>query len=87
VTKWFELGLRLGVDHAELTKIERNYKLEGIERYKAEMITFWQDDSRNATLRKFVSALEEIGHRNLAKQLQEKYGVPQTGSYVYQHLL
>ena len=82
VTKWFELGLRLGIDHAELTKIERNRKLEGIELCKADMIDFWRKNSGNVTLRKFLSALEEIGHRNLAKQLQEKYynaGAPQTG--------
>ena len=81
VTKWFELGLRLGTDHAELTKIERNRKLEGIELCKADMIDFWRKNSGNVTLRKFLSALEEIGHRNLAKQLQEKYnaGAPQIG--------
>ena len=79
VTKWFELGLRLDVDHAELKKIERDHKLEGIERYKAEMIAFWRDNSKNVTLRKFVSALKEIGHRNLAEQLLEKYNVLQMG--------
>ena len=81
VMKWFQLGLRLGVDHAKLKKIERNHKHEGIECYKAEMLAFWRDNSRDVSLRNFVSALAEIGHRNLAKQLREKYYSPQTGMY------
>ena len=73
------MGLRLGVDYAELKKIERNHKFAGVERCKAEMIAFWQDNSGGATLRKLVSALVEIGHQRLAKELQEKYKVLQTG--------
>ena len=74
------MGLRLGVDYAELKKIEKNHKFEGVEQCKAEMIAFWWDNSRDATrLRKLVSALVEIGHRRLAKELQEKYKVLQTG--------
>lgn len=80
VTKWFELGLRLGVDHAELTKIEINRKL--VELCKADMINLWQQNSGNVTQRNFLSALEEIGHRNLAKQLRAKYNARQTGMHI-----
>ena len=42
------------------------------------MLVLWLKNL-NATMRKLVSALEEIDHRNLAKRLREKYNVPQAG--------
>ena len=78
VTDWFQLGLRLGIKHADLTIIERNHK-DDTERCKEEMLAHWLRNFSNASRRMLVSALREIGHRNLAEQLQQKYNVPQTG--------
>ena len=78
VTNWFQLGLQLGIEHANLIIIERNHK-DDTERCKEEMLAHWLRNFSNASRRKLVSALREIGHRNLAEQQREKYNVPQTG--------
>ena len=78
VTNWFQLGLWLGIKHADLEIIERNHEHDN-ERCKEEMLAFWLKNFSNASRRKLVSALKEINYRNLAKQLQEKYNVPPTG--------
>lgn len=81
VTNWFQLGLRLGINHADMKRIEKDHKHDGVERCKAETIAFWLKNSEDVTLRKLVSALEGIDHRNLAKELLEIYSdVPQAGN-------
>jgi chromosomal replication initiation ATPase DnaA len=77
VKNWFQLGLWLGIEHDTLKIIEENHRHDN-ERCKEEMLGYWLKNF-NASRRKLVAALREINHRNLAKRLQEKYNVPQTG--------
>ena len=85
VTAWFDLGLKLGIEHSVLKRIESNYRHEGIERCKTEVLVFWIDNGTDVSLKKLTEALEEINHRNLARHLQEKYNVPQTGTTSRRH--
>ena len=79
VTDWFRLGVWLGIDHAILTTIEKNHKNDS-ERCKMEMLELWLK-KHDASRSEMIVALEGIDHRNLAKQLQKKYNIPQTGTY------
>ena len=80
VTAWFDLGLKLGIEHSVLKRIRSDYCHEGAERCKTEVLAFWIDNGTDVSLKKLTEALEEINHRNLARHLQEKYNVPQTGT-------
>lgn len=82
VTEWFHLGIRLGIKRDDLRKIELNYKGDGVERCKTEMLDFWRKNDANASLKKLTKALEEMDHRNLSKELQKKYNVSRTGNTI-----
>ena len=77
VVDWFQLGIHLGIDHSDLKKIEADCR-GNVERCKAEMLSLWIDNL-NVSMEKLTRALEGIGHRNLARQLQDKHNVPQEG--------
>ena len=79
VVDWFKLGVSLGIKHSYLKKIEADYRGD-VECCKTEMLSFWIDNDENASMEKLTQALEEIGHRNLAKRLRDKYNVLQTGN-------
>ena len=72
VTEWFILGVELGVKHADLRKIESKFK-DDIERCKVEMLQFWSNNCGDAPVTKLVTALENSGYRNLARQIQDNY--------------
>ena len=80
LTEWFRLGIRLGIKHSDLKKIESNYEGD-VERCKTEMLDFWKKNDAKPSLKKLTKALEEMDYRNLANELRQKYNVFQTGIY------
>ena len=81
VTEWFLLGISLGIDSNDLKKIESKFKGD-IERCKVEMLQFWSENCRDASVTTLTIALENCDRRNLARQIQDKYNVPPTGTHI-----
>ena len=71
VIDWFSLGLNLGLQKHELTKIERDY--QGNDRRRVEMLDLWLQRTPNATWEDVVRALQQMGENVVAENIREKY--------------
>ena len=71
VIDWFSLGLNLGLQKHELTKIERDY--QGNDRRRVEMLDLWLHRTPNATWEDVVRALQQMGENVVAENIREKY--------------
>ena len=71
VIDWFSLGLNLGLQKHELTKIERDY--QGNDRRRVEMLDLWLHRTPNATWEDVVRALQQMGENTVAEIIREKY--------------
>ena len=70
VIDWFSLGLNLGLQKHELTKIERDY--QGNDRRRVEMLDIWLHRTPNATWEDVVRALQQMGENTVAENIREK---------------
>ena len=71
VIDWFSLGLNLGLQKHELTKIERDY--QGNDRRRVEMLDLWLQRTPNATWEDVVRTLQQMGENVVAENIREKY--------------
>ena len=71
VINWFLLGINLGLQKHELTKIERDY--QGNDRRRVEMLNLWLQRTPNATWEDVVDALQQMGENRVAENIREKY--------------
>ena len=71
VIDWFSLGINLGLQKHELTKIERDY--QGNDRRRVEMLYLWLQRTPNATWEDVVRALQQMGENAVAENIREKY--------------
>ena len=73
--------MRLRIKYSVLKEIEVDHKGGGVERCKTEMLVYWRDNDKNASLKKLTDALEEANYGRLAKYIRRNYNVPsnQTG--------
>ena len=89
VVDWFSLGVKLGVEDHELRTIERNYRGDGNERCKLEMLSRWLQSGKLPTWKAIIDALHLMGERAVASKIQAKYYRPSTattdtaGTYVF----
>ena len=77
---WYSLGVALRVHPNKLQEIQKSSPLEGIQRWKIDLLQHWLKSTTNASWSMIAMALEKIGHRVLADQLRAKYLVPQTAA-------
>ena len=68
VTDWFEFGTHLGVHHAKLLAIGKNYSKDGPERCKTEMLIVWMNQEPPLWA-KILKALIKIGMGNVAQDI------------------
>ena len=77
VSKWFQIGIQLGVSESRLHQIEADHRTS--DRCLSEVIIFWLNGNTNAdiTWESLITALEASGvnEKGLAKSLIQKYGV------------
>ena len=77
VSKWFQIGIQLGVSESRLHQIEADHRTAN--RCLSEVIIFWLSGNTNAdvTWETLTMALEAsaVDERGLAKNLIQKYGV------------
>ena len=71
VTKWFELGLQLDIEHCELEKIRNDRR--DTDPCKMEMVAHWLKNDLTATWKKLCDALETIGEARVAQQIVSDY--------------
>lgn len=70
VTNWHGLGLQLEVPPERLKIIEQEHP--GTDRRKSEVLLWWLNNcpSENKTWQYVAAAVERLGHRNLAGELE-----------------
>ena len=73
VTEWYELGLQLGVDDAELEEIEKNNRGD-LRACRRNMFRAWLRISPSPSYQQLVEALVTVGEVREAEYLCEKYG-------------
>ena len=75
VSDWHSLGVKLGVQPADLSKIERNYRGDS-SRCKHEMLVCWLQTAHSpggATWKAVTDALCQMGQHNVALNICTKY--------------
>ena len=72
VTRWFELGLQLDIEHHELEKI-RNNNRDQTDPCKMEMVAHWLKNDPTSTWKKLCEALEKICEARVAQQIVSDY--------------
>ena len=73
VSDWHNLGLHLDITMRKLKEIDRIYRVDGEERIKAEMFDVWLKSCPDASWHKLVTALNEIGEKRVAKEVESRY--------------
>ena len=70
VTRWYSLGVQLGIKPFYLKEIEKNYSSD-TERCRIEVIDYWLNNAREATTSKLAQAVENMGgHDNVVQTLR-----------------
>ena len=72
VSKWYQLGIRLGLQPSQLHKIEQEVPTD-IERRKVEVVNVWLQSNPGASWRHIVTALREMGDLTTAERIELKY--------------
>ena len=73
VNDWYDLGLHLRLEVAKLKEIEVKYHVYGAVRMKTEMFDLWLKSCPNASWHKLVSALNAIGEKRVAAEVESNY--------------
>ena len=72
-TKWYNLGLQLGIEDTELDVIEENSPKD-IDTCKRKMFKAWLKITPNPSYQQLVEALKTVGEISEADHLCKKYG-------------
>ena len=72
-TKWFLLGINLGLKKDELDRIKIDFACEGCDRQLLEMSDKWLQCTPNAIWGDVVSALQQIEENRVAEDISRKY--------------
>ena len=71
--KWYDLGLQLGMEDAELDVIEENNPRD-LSTCQREMFKVWLRNTSSPSYQQLVEALQAVGEINEADHLCKKYG-------------
>ena len=72
VVEWYDLGLQLGVENAELEVIQKN-KIGDLRACRREMFKAWLRINPNPSFQQLVEALLAVGETSEADRLCKKY--------------
>ena len=72
VSKWYQLGIRLGLQPSQLRQIEQELPTD-IDRRRIEVVDLWLQSSPGASWRHIVTALREMGDLTTAERIELKY--------------
>ena len=84
VVNWHSLGVKLGLKDHELRTIEENYRGDGSERCKHEVLSHWLRSTKLPTWKAVVDALQHMGEHKVAWKIKVKYysSFTDTGMYI-----
>ena len=72
VANWHQLGIKLGLQPAQLRQIEIQHPVE-FERRKVEVFDLWLQSNPWASWRHIVTVLREMGDLTTAERIELKY--------------
>ena len=75
MNEWYPLGVALRVHPNMLQEIQKSSPLEGIQRWRIDVLQYWLNSTPDASWNDIIVALEKIGHKALSANLREKYQV------------
>ena len=73
VTKWYELGINLGLPKHELDKIHLDHAHNGNDRQRLEMLGLWLRRITNAAYGDVEIALRKMGENRVAESIHQNY--------------
>ena len=72
VSKWYQLGIKLGLQPSQLHQIEQEVPTD-IDRRKIEIFDVWLKCTPGASWRHIVTALRELGDLTTAERIELMY--------------
>jgi len=72
VSRWYQLGIKLGLQPSQLRQIEQEVPTD-IDRRKVEVFDVWLQCTPGASWRHIVTALREMGDLTTAERIELKY--------------
>ena len=72
VSKWYQLGIKLGLQPSQLRQIEHQFSTD-IDRCKIEMVDLWLQITPGASWKHIVTALREMGDVTTAERIELKH--------------
>ena len=87
-TEWYDLGLQLGIEDAELEEIQSNNP-KSVRTCRREMFRAWLRITSSPSYQQLVEALQRVGETSEAECLCKKYGkmIPVLEVEVFGHQL
>ena len=73
ISRWYEVGLRLDIDEAELDIIKQNFPSDA-KSCRLAMFRTWLQVAKQPTYQRLVNELWTIEECRAAKELAEKFG-------------
>ena len=73
VSDWHSLGSHLDLAMSKLKQLQSIHHVDGEERIKAEMFDVWLKSCPDASWHKLVTALNEIGEKRVAIEVESRY--------------
>ena len=70
---WHFLGVKLGLEDHELRTIDHDFRGDGNERCKHEMLSRWLRNAKRPTWKAVTDALRLMGEHKVAVKIQTKY--------------
>lgn len=70
IAQWEELAIELGFSYADTDTIAENATKKGVEKCSREMLRRWKETCQDPTPEKLIKALQVIGQKRYAAQLQ-----------------
>ena len=67
VSKWYQLGIKLGLQPSQLHQIEQAFPTD-IDRHKIEMVDVWLQNNPGASWGHILTALREMGDLTTAER-------------------
>ena len=73
VTRWYALGIQLGIKTSDLKEIEKNCSSDTV-RCRIEVIDYWLHNDPEPTQSKLAQAVEDMGgHADVVQTLRARY--------------
>ena len=73
VVNWHLLGVKLGLEDHELRRIDHDFRADGSERCKHEMLSHWFRNAKHPTWKAVADALCLMGEHAVASKIRERH--------------